>query len=465
MIHWIFIAILLFAFLIIAVRGRRPQSITAGRIPRALRLLVTAVSAGAGVAMSHILQFLSPARKRQAVREAQQHRAAQQAVKTMGSMKGVAMKMGQIVSFLDDVVPPAVAQSLRPLQKQAPALDFDIVCAVLENELGAPPEHIFAQLSPTPLAAASIGQVHSAVRRDDGRAVAVKVQYPGVADAIRADLANVGTLARMIGLFTPAIDANAMASELRERILEELDYAKEARNQEHFCKLYIEDADLVIPRVHADLSTERVLTSDLCSGRDFYDFCREASEPAKQRAGLALHRFVFESIWHHQVFNADPHPGNFLFADDGRVVCLDFGSVKHFSDDFLSNMSAMTGCYLDSDRDGFYEQARRMRFILPGQEHRVDKEWLWEYVQWYHEPILRDEPFTYSRDYTRQATSKMFGDNMRKVNMPAEYVMLTRITFGVNSLLVHLGARHNWHRLARGYLTARRKPAMAMTMA
>ncbi len=430
-----------------AARVARP--IQTSRVRRILRLLAVAIRTLVASVVGRIRMVVTPRHRREQVLREIHTRSAERAVATMGAMKGVAMKLGQMVSFLDDLLPAAYAETMRSLQSNAlPVLDAEAVLAQVELELGAPCDQLFARFETVAMAAASIGQVHRATTRD-GREVVVKVQYPGVDGAIRADLANASMLGSAIGAVFPSLDAKALAAELRERVQEELDYRIEARNQETFRRMFAEDPDLEIPQVIGSLSSERVLTSEFRAGLGFYQFCERASAEAKQRAGLALYRFVFDAIWRHGAFNADPHPGNFLFCEDGRVICLDFGCVKTFPEKFLDDMRGLGLAYLDGRKDDFYKHACQMEFIRPGYEDRVGRDWLWNYCRWFYVPILEDAPFTYTPDYTRQATAVMFGDNVRKTNMPPDYLMLNRITFGVNSMLSRLGARQNWHVLAR----------------
>lgn len=434
-----------------AVRVARP--IQTSRVRRSLQLSAVAARTLTSVVAGRVRMLVTPRHRReQALREIHT-RSAERAVATMGAMKGVAMKLGQMVSFLDDLLPPAYTETMRSLQSNAlPVLDAEAVLAQVELELGAPCDQRFATFNTVAIAAASIGQVHRATTRD-GREVVVKVQYPGVDGAIRADLANASMIGSAIGTMFPSLDAKALAAELRERVQEELDYRIEARNQETFRRMFADDPDLEIPRVITALSSERVLTSEFRAGLGFYEFCERASDEAKQRAGLALYRFVFDAIWLHGAFNADPHPGNFLFREDGRVICLDFGCVKTFPKKFLDDMRSLGLAYLEGRKDDFYEHACRMEFVRSGYEARVGRDWLWDYVRWYYVPILEDAPFTYTPEYTRQATAVVFGDNVRKTNMPPDYLMLNRITFGVNSMLSRLRARQNWHVLAREHFT------------
>ena len=203
-----------------------------------------------------------------------------------------------------------------------------------------PPEQAFAEWDPEPIAAASIGQVHRAITHD-GRAVAVKVQYPGIAEAIAADLANVALLRRMLKITAPSQDVDALLAELRDRVLEEIDYRREAANQELFADYFEGHPTIIVPRVVAELSTRRVVTSDLAVGARFAEL-ESWSQDEKDLAAETIYRFVFRSLYELHAFNGDPHPGNYLFHGEGRVTFFDFGLVKHFTDtelDPLMNMA------------------------------------------------------------------------------------------------------------------------------
>jgi predicted unusual protein kinase regulating ubiquinone biosynthesis (AarF/ABC1/UbiB family) len=398
----------------------------------------------------HLVRLVVGKKRRAELERKHREETARLATETMGNMKGVFMKLGQIVSFMDESVPPEVGAQLRTLQSKAPPMDYEVVARVIRDELGEEPERLFSDFEREPLASASIGQVHRAAL-GDGTAVVVKVQYPGVDEAIRADLANVGLLMGTIGALTPTLDAKPIAEELRERLLEELDYRLEADNQKLFAELFADDPDVHVPRVYPELSSQRVLVSEYAPGLGFYEFVDAASEEARRRAVLAIRRFVFDSIWYHHLFNGDPHPGNYVFAPDGRVTFVDFGCVKRFDPEFIHNFKELNRAYILGDRDAYYQVARRMNFIIDGQEKKADADWLWAYTEWFYQPILHDRPFAIDNEYCRQSVAKIFGDNMRKVNMPSEYLMLNRITFGFNSIMAKLSAVENWRRLSLEY--------------
>jgi predicted unusual protein kinase regulating ubiquinone biosynthesis (AarF/ABC1/UbiB family) len=426
---------------------RNQAGIVTSRLGRALRLWRGALRMGARWTRRFFRRLVTPKHKRAELDRRFHDETARAALETMGNMKGALMKLGQIVSFMDETLPPEYQEHLRALQCNAPPMSYEMVVRVLHEELGHDPERLFSRFDETPLAAASIGQVHRACTWD-GTDVAVKVQYPGVDRAIAADLENAGLLVSLLGAVTPTLDAAPIAEELRSRLIEELDYEIEARNQSHFRSLYEGHPDIVVPKIHATLSSKRVLTSEFVSGTGFYDFAARATDAERHRAVIAMHTFVFDSMFHHHVFNGDPHPGNYLFLDGGRVAFLDFGCVKHFDKSFMRDFRRLNATYLLGDRDGYYEQICAMGFVLEKHSHKVDRDWLWEWARWFYEPILRDEPFRFTADYCRKSLSTMFGENMRKMNMPGEYLLLNRITFGLNSVLAKLGACENWHRLS-----------------
>ncbi|MBI4954619.1 MAG: AarF/ABC1/UbiB kinase family protein [Myxococcales bacterium] len=383
--------------------------------------------------------------------------SAKAALETMGNMKGALMKLGQIASFMDETLPETYREQLRQLQCQAPPMSYEVVARVVREELGDEPEELFLTFDKEPLASASIGQVHRATL-PDGTEVVVKVQYPGVDRAIAADLDNAGMILGVIGMIMPNVDAAPIAEEMRARLSEELDYQKEAENQALFARLFEGHLQVVVPRVFPRFSSRRVLTSELVRGKGFYDFVATATPEQKRQAVRAVHTFVYRSMWTHHVFNGDPHPGNYLFLPDGRVAFLDFGCVKHFDPAFIESFLALNRSYLTGERDAYFDRAKAMGFVRPGYEHLVDRDWFWDYARWFYLPILEDEPFAMTGDYCKQSLSVIFGESMKRLSMPPEYVMMNRITFGLNSIFCRLDACENFRRLSLHYYFGEDEP-------
>jgi predicted unusual protein kinase regulating ubiquinone biosynthesis (AarF/ABC1/UbiB family) len=425
----------------------------------ALRRLRAVGGLGSGLAARYWLSklrglFTSEAR-RKALLDAYHAESARRVVATMGQMKGAIMKLGQIASYVSDGLPQEYRALLATLQAQAPPVDFDAIRHELERELGAPVAERFRSLEPVPLAAASIGQVHRGVLHD-GRAVAVKVQYPGVDAAIRADLANVSWLYTLVGALYRNLDPGPVVDELRERILEELDYANEARNQRAFAELWADHPLVKVPAVIASHSTARVLTAELAGGHDFAWLCAQPDEQ-RQRAAEVMYRFVWCSMFRHRAFNGDPHPGNYRFHADGSISFLDFGCVKFFDAATARGMRALHEHHLSGDRAAFRRQLVEFGFITA--DSPVSTELYYEYMGFFYEPFRHDREFTFSRAYTSSSLAHVFdrndpryGEIPKQSNMPRDFVFLNRLQWGLWPLLAELGARNHWHDIHREYI-------------
>ncbi|MEA2266757.1 MAG: hypothetical protein QOE27_2340, partial [Solirubrobacteraceae bacterium] len=240
---------------------------------------------------------------------------ARQIVTALGTMKGAAMKLGQVMSFLDvGLVPPEYREEfqrkLGELRDSAPQVSFKSMRKVIEAEYGESIGEVFAEFDPDPIAAASIGQVYRAVL-DDGREVAVKVQYPGVAAAVRSDMQNLGMIMRLMKRVAPGLDARAIAEEIRVRIGEELDYELEASNQRAMARLFRGHPFIFVPEVIGSLSRERVMVTEFIRGRGFEEL-KDAPQEARDRLGEIVFRFYFGCMYRHHQFSGDPHPGNFM---------------------------------------------------------------------------------------------------------------------------------------------------------
>jgi predicted unusual protein kinase regulating ubiquinone biosynthesis (AarF/ABC1/UbiB family) len=434
-----------------AAAGRRVQGSRVLRLARIGRLWARLSTSWLGARLRRA--FASPERRRH-LDAASRKQSAEAVAETMGQMKGAFMKLGQMLSFVSDEVPEEFRMALASLQASAPPMDFALLRAVAEEELGRPLERAFARFDEKPLASASIGQVHRATL-PSGEEVAVKIQYPGVADAIRADLGNVAMLYRMVSVLYPGVDTRQVIDELRGRIIEELDYAREAENTRTFGRLYEGHPFIRIPRVHDSHSTPRVLTTEFVDGRRFADVCAD-DEETRARWGEILFRFVFGSIAHHGMFNGDPHPGNYLFDRDGRVVFLDFGCVKYFPDAMLSDWRALVRAHLSGDRAAFGKQLVALTFI-PSTD-KFDLDVLFDYFGYFYEPIQEDREFVFTREYNAQSFKQVFKPEgsaaglSKQLNMPRDFVFVNRIQWGVHSVLAHLGARGNFHRIERELL-------------
>jgi predicted unusual protein kinase regulating ubiquinone biosynthesis (AarF/ABC1/UbiB family) len=372
----------------------------------------------------------------------------------LGGMKGAIMKLGQMFSLLADGLPEAYQQALRGLQQGAPPMASHLVADVVTAELGGPPERVFFEFSEEPLAAASIGQVHKA-RLFDGTPVAVKVQYPGVDVAIKADLDNAFLLYNAARLVAPGIDPEPVVEELRERMAEELDYRIEADNQEEFRSAYEGHPWIRVPEVHRRWSTRRVLTAEWVSGGSFYDVCA-GTQAERDEVGEKIFRFFCGSITKLLLFNADPHPGNYFFAEDGGIWFLDFGLVKRFGPGEVDSLRDRVVALRSHDDDAVLDALRRHGWVRKGA--KIDARQVVALARLTTLPLIEHQPFTYTSTYMAETIQGMFtsdgpyGDVIRQLTLPRDQVILSRIQVGLGGLFARLGATNNWAAILDEYL-------------
>ncbi|HET8930727.1 MAG TPA: AarF/ABC1/UbiB kinase family protein [Acidimicrobiales bacterium] len=391
--------------------------------------------------------FASAAR-RERLDEAFLLHSAEEVTETLGNLKGVMMKLGQMASYLDLGLPEEMRAVLATLQAAAPPMAPELATETLEKALGTSVSDSFSEWDPEAIAAASIGQVHRAITLD-GRAVAVKVQYPGIAEAMAEDLEHTDVIFTALRMLFPALEVAPLVDELRTRLAEELDYVNEATNQQRFADAYRDHPFIVVPDVVEELSNERVLTSDLLAGRSFADMAA-ATQPERDVVAEAIFRYVMRSLYCMGSFNGDPHPGNYLVLDDGRVAFLDYGLVKHFTSDEIELFAAMhTTMVDDGDVAGF--KVLLVDAGIVGAETSLGDERLYEYFSGFYEHLLRDEPTTITREFAAGLVSRMFdtdgpfADVQRQINVPPSFLLIQRINLGLYALFADLDASANWH--------------------
>lgn len=439
----------------VAIRWLRPHGADGvrhrSRGHRNARLLATGARTGGDLAVHRARRAFADAARRDELDRAFELRTTAQVVEALGQMKGALMKLGQMASYLDQGMPDHVRDALATLQHDAPPMSDALADAAFEDELGVLPAEAFAEWDPTPIAAASIGQVHRALTHD-GRAVAVKIQYPGVDEAVDADLGNVGLLFAGLGQLFPGLDHGPLVDELRERLREELDYSIEARNQRSFAGYYRGHPVIHVPDVVDELSTRRVLTTELAEGVR-WDEMLTWSQHEKNLAAETIYRFAFGSLYQLHRFNGDPHPGNYLFRPGGRVTFLDFGLVKHFTDDDLRAFEDMTRTMvLERDIPAFRRTIERVGFLKPGGSFTDDE--VGDYFGHFYEFVLDDGVRTITSEYASENVRRFFdasgpyGDIMKAANVPPSMVIIQRINLGLYALFGEMGATANWRRIA-----------------
>jgi predicted unusual protein kinase regulating ubiquinone biosynthesis (AarF/ABC1/UbiB family) len=397
---------------------------------------------------------LATERERARLEEEFAIRTAEDVAAVLGNMKGAIMKAGQMISFIAEGLPPEAQAALATLQADVPPMAPSLAESVVRAELGGDPDRLFLDWNPLPVAAASIGQVHRAVM-PDGRVVAVKVQYPGVDKAIKSDLDNAEMLYGLFASFAlKNMDVKGLVDELRARMSDELDYRLEARCQHEFALRYLDHPFIRVPDVVPERSARRVITSEWAGGIGWAELLATATPDAKQQAAEILFRFAEGSIWHHGVFNGDPHPGNYRFLADGTVTFLDFGLVKRWSPGELESLSPILDAVLRGDPDGTERALVDAGFLPP--RHGLTAAHIFDYVSTPYVPFQTDD-FTYTPEHVTTTIQTMidlngeFGDVIRRLNMPPSYVILDRVVWGMSALLGRLGARGNFKALLAEY--------------
>jgi predicted unusual protein kinase regulating ubiquinone biosynthesis (AarF/ABC1/UbiB family) len=386
---------------------------------------------------------------------------AKQIVAVLGTMKGAAMKLGQVMSFLDMGLVPEehreeFQRELAKLRDAAPTVSFKQMRKVVEEDLEEPIKNVFSEFQEEPIAAASIGQVYRARLREDGREVAVKVQYPGVAAAVRADLQNLDMIMRVLKRMAPGLDAKAIADEIRERIGEELDYELEAQNQRSLARIFAGHPFIVVPDVLPSLSRERVLVSEFVEGVGFEEL-RQRSQAERDRIGEIVFRFFLGCLYRHRQFSGDPHPGNFLLMEDGRIAFLDFGLFKRMEREPVELELAAQRAVIEDDAPALHRLLADSGF-LP-EPDRVDPEHLLAFVRdaiWWYTTV--DEPVQLTPEIATQVMiessdprSSYFRE-MRHQDMRPEHLFGRRMEMLTLAVLSQLRARANWHRIAREWI-------------
>lgn len=374
-----------------------------------------------------------------------QQRTAEQLFAVLGQLKGGAMKFGQALSVFEAALPEHNAapyrEALTKLQDAAPPMPAASVHRMLSEQFGRTWATRFAYFDDEPAAAASIGQVHRAVW-SDGRDVAVKVQYPGAGPALLADFTQLSRFARLFTRLSPGLDTRALLAELRERVVEELDYSLEADAQRAFQSAYADDPDIVVPRVVA--SAPKVLVSEWMDGTPLSRVIAEGSQQQRDRAGGLLSLLHFSAPTRAHLLHADPHPGNFRILDDGRLGVIDFGAVARLPNGSPEPIGRITRLALDGDTDGVLAAMYAENFIRPGITI-AEPQAVLQYLLPILEP-LQHETFTFTRDWMRRQAARI-GDPRseaarigRQLNVPPSYLLIHRVTLGSIGVLCQLGA-------------------------
>jgi len=383
---------------------------------------------------------------------------AERAAEVLGTLRGLATKVGQMMSYVDGFLPEAqraaFEEAMRPLQKSAPTSSPAQVRALIERELGAPVTELFESFESEPFASASIGQVHRATLHD-GREVAVKVQHPRIDEAIESDLNNAGMLEAMVSLLGPKVmNARAVFEVVQQRFREELDYRLEAERQCYFANVHAGDPLIRVPQVVEERSSRRVLSSEFVRGTTLEEAAVQAPELRKVYAET-LWRFVFKGYLVGGVFNADPHPGNYLFHPDGAVTFLDFGCVQPLGESQLLRSRRVHHAALQRDETEFERRIIELLGLRGGQYQRAAM----AYTRRCFDPLF-SSPFQITRTYVtelvetiQELKKTMFAKDKSFVPLPPNMVFMNRLQFGFYSVLARLDVPADYHGVERAFLT------------
>lgn len=383
--------------------------------------------------------------------------AAEQAAEVLGSMRGLAAKVGQMASYVDGLVPDAhrnaYETALKGLRSAAPTSPPAMIRRVVEQELGAPIDRLFSEWSEQPIASASIGQVHRA-RLSDGTEVAVKVQHPGIDRAIESDLQNAGILESMVSMLGPrAMNSKQVFDEISQRFREELDYVLEAERQRLFGALHAGDPHIRVPRVYAERSGRRVLTTELVHGVSL-DEAALADEPMRRHYSEVLWRFVYKGNLVRGVFNADPHPGNYMFGQDGSVAFLDFGCVQLIPEARVLLARKVHSAARMRDEAAFRQHAPRL-LQTGGGQYEADAV---QYARRCFEPLFAS-PFHMTRTYVTEVVrgvqdlkKHVFSGDGSLTPVPEGLAFMSRLQFGFYSVLARLDAPTDYAAVEQRFL-------------
>lgn len=384
--------------------------------------------------------------------------AAERAAEVLGTLRGVAAKVGQMASYVDGIVPEAQREAyelaLGRLREHAPTSSSAEIRALVELELAAPISQLFSDWQDEPIASASIGQVHRA-RLSDGRVVAVKVQHPGIRKAMESDLENASMLEALASsLVGKGVNARGVLNEIRTRFREELDYQLEARRQAEFAQIFRGDPQIFVPAVIRDRSSARVLTTEFVEGTGLDEAATTGSEAERRAYAEALWRFVFKGNLVGGMFNADPHPGNYVFQPGGRIAFLDFGCVQPIHGGRLGPARALHQAARQRNEAAFAEQVR----VIMETRGGLYEDMAIAYSRRCFEPLFAS-PFRVTREFVRKLVVEigemkqvMFKKGGNFVPLPEGMVFMNRLQFGFYSVLARLDVEVDYAEVERAFM-------------
>ncbi len=384
---------------------------------------------------------------------------ARRLAERLANLRGAAMKLGQLISLESEgLLPPELAQALESLRSQAAPMPLAQLRRVLGRAYGSGWERRFARFDETPIASASIGQVHRA-RTIDGRELALKVQYPGVARSITSDVDNVATLLRLAQLLPLGVDVEEIAREAKRQLAQEADYLSESRFLEQYARLVADDPQIVLPKVHWDFTTARVMAMDYMEGVPVESLGAETPQAVRDALGAALQRLMFRELFEFRVMQTDPNFANYLYQPaTARLVLLDFGATQQFSRAYTERYRRITRAIVAGDRPAIEREARRIGYIADDASQEVVDAAM-EVLELVCEPLRSEDVYDYGASDLPRRARELGVDLAFKRGLlrmpPSHTLFLHRKLVGVYLLLARLGAHVPTGRLLRPFLAPR----------
>ncbi|WP_374999966.1 ABC1 kinase family protein [Aeromicrobium sp. CTD01-1L150] len=374
-----------------------------------------------------------------------QRRTAEQIFSVLGQLKGGAMKFGQAMSIFEAALPDEIAgpyrETLTRLQDAAPPMPPDVVHRALATQLGEQWRELLVEIDDEPAAAASIGQVHRG-RWHDGREVAIKVQYPGAAKALRSDLRQLARLSRLFGVLAPGLDVKPLIAELQDRVAEELDYELEADSQRAFHDAYADDPEVSVPAV-VHSSPQVLITEWMDSDGSLAGIIKDGAQADRDHYGALYARFLLEGPGRVGLLHADPHPGNFRVLADGRMGVVDFGAVARLPDGLPPAIGPLLRTAIEGDAEAVSQGLRDEGFLREGTS--IEPEVLSAYLGPFFEPAVVEE-FGFNREWLRSQMQRLSSPGVEgmatslRINLPPEYLLIHRVWLGGVGVLSQLEA-------------------------
>lgn len=428
------------------------SKIKSGRVSRFLKIGTTVVKATGAFALEKASEVIAD-KKKEIEDHAAKIKAAKEIITSMGELKGGLMKVGQMISITEDLVlPKEITQLFKTLQKNSPAMPQDELIKIFIEDFGKSPLDLYMDFELEPIASASIGQVHLATTKD-GKKVAVKVQYPKIVNAIKSDLKNIDQIDKLFGLILPKkIDITPMLEEMRDSLIDECDYKKEAANAKEFREILKDEfPNIIVPEIMEDLSSERILTMNFLEGEEF-DHSLTYSKEVKDSLGQLHYDSFLYCFFQKGILHTDPQDGNYLFTKD-KIILLDFGSVRRFSQDFIDYYALMCRAIEIDDFDLYRLSAEFLGVVQENDEH--EKAYAtYELAASIYKPFLTEgaykveavNPFQLIKDFVKGI------DNLSDRKVPKrEFLLLDRANVGLFTKLKKWESDVNWLKGKRKY--------------